>query len=364
MAPEQIEHPHLVDHRADIYSLGVVFYEMLTGELPLGRFPLPSRKVHVDVRLDEVVLKTLEKEPELRYQHASEVKTDVETISGASKVKEPAREAPAPSDSGDSIETIRHRVWIPSVGLLVAGGINALAVVGLVLAGLFRFLGETFTGRLMTFSFLPGGGRLIAPLAMGAYVVVVVLGAWNLMQLRSYRLARLGSILALIPFTPGSVIGLPMGIWALVVMRDKQIKEAFGQERIEIGVPPKVRDFAVSAAGDVKEAYEQGKVEVEKLLRDKNAGAAQADAGVQTGTLRKRALGSLGLGILSLLIASTHAHFASRFTLGFLAAFFAVFIGVKVIKSLESYRSHLLDTGLAAAGIVTAAISVLNLFGF
>jgi serine/threonine-protein kinase len=81
MAPEQIEHPDQVDHRADIYSLGVVFYEMLTGELPLGRFPVPSEKVHVDVRLDEVVLKTLQKEPERRYQHASEVKSDVETIS-------------------------------------------------------------------------------------------------------------------------------------------------------------------------------------------------------------------------------------------------------------------------------------------
>ncbi len=83
MAPEQVENPSKVDHRADIYSLGVVFYEMLTGELPIGRFEPPSRKVQVDVRLDEIVLHTLEKAPELRYQHASEVKTDVETMSAA-----------------------------------------------------------------------------------------------------------------------------------------------------------------------------------------------------------------------------------------------------------------------------------------
>jgi serine/threonine protein kinase len=80
MAPEQVERPHTVDHRADIYSLGVVFYEMLTGELPLGRFQPPSKKVHVDVRLDEIVLHALEKEPDRRYQKASEVRTDVETI--------------------------------------------------------------------------------------------------------------------------------------------------------------------------------------------------------------------------------------------------------------------------------------------
>ena len=80
MAPEQIEHPLQVDHRADIYSLGVVFYQMLTGELPIGRFAPPSKKVQIDVRLDEVVLRALEKEPERRYQQASEIKTQVESI--------------------------------------------------------------------------------------------------------------------------------------------------------------------------------------------------------------------------------------------------------------------------------------------
>ncbi|HSY18418.1 MAG TPA: ATP-dependent metallopeptidase FtsH/Yme1/Tma family protein [Candidatus Acidoferrales bacterium] len=80
MSPEQITAPGEVDHRADIYALGVVFYQMLTGELPGKKIEAPSKKVHIDVRLDEVVLRALEKKPELRYQQASMLKTQVETI--------------------------------------------------------------------------------------------------------------------------------------------------------------------------------------------------------------------------------------------------------------------------------------------
>ncbi|HXI68763.1 MAG TPA: DUF4019 domain-containing protein [Verrucomicrobiae bacterium] len=80
MSPEQTAAPGEVDHRADIYALGVVFYQMLTGELPGKKIEAPSKKVQIDVRLDEIVLRALEKNPELRYQQVSEVKTMVETI--------------------------------------------------------------------------------------------------------------------------------------------------------------------------------------------------------------------------------------------------------------------------------------------
>jgi predicted Ser/Thr protein kinase len=96
MSPEQITAPGEVDHRADIYALGVVFYQMLTGELPGKKIEPPSKKVQVDVRLDEVVLRALEKKPELRYQQASVLKTEVETIAMGSAGVAPAEPGVAP----------------------------------------------------------------------------------------------------------------------------------------------------------------------------------------------------------------------------------------------------------------------------
>jgi hypothetical protein len=86
MAPEQWEKPGEVDHRADIYALGVVLYELLTGELPLGRFEPPSRKVRLDLRIDDVVLRALAKEPDRRYQHASDVRLALVAIASGQSV--------------------------------------------------------------------------------------------------------------------------------------------------------------------------------------------------------------------------------------------------------------------------------------
>ena len=113
MAPEQFEGSHRVDHRADIYSLGVVFYEMLTGELPIGRFEAPSQKVQIDVRLDEVVLRTLEKEPQQRYQAASHIKSDLQSISSNSQANSPADDGTAPTMAFGKVEGKQQQADLP-----------------------------------------------------------------------------------------------------------------------------------------------------------------------------------------------------------------------------------------------------------
>lgn len=115
MAPEQIEHPEDVDQRADIYSLGVVFYEMLTGELPIGRFAPPSEKTTVDPRVDDIVFRTLEREREKRYRSAGEVKTSVERIASPAS---PGSTGSAPTSAGSvpptfSASTAAMRARLP-----------------------------------------------------------------------------------------------------------------------------------------------------------------------------------------------------------------------------------------------------------
>lgn len=112
MAPEQIEHPDVVDHRADLYSLGVVFYELLTGELPLGRFSLPSEKsATVSSQLDDVVMRTLEKDPGRRFQQASQIKTACESCAVGSPESSRTSEA---SKAANQFNATTNSVELPS----------------------------------------------------------------------------------------------------------------------------------------------------------------------------------------------------------------------------------------------------------
>ena len=78
MAPEQMQGMN-VDHRADLYSVGVMLYEMLCRQVPQGIFARPSQCIGCDERLDDIVIRAMQQQPELRYQSSAEMKADLET---------------------------------------------------------------------------------------------------------------------------------------------------------------------------------------------------------------------------------------------------------------------------------------------
>ena len=223
MAPEQMERPQRVDHRADIYSLGVVFYEMLTGELPLGRFAPPSRMVQVDVRLDEVVLRTLEKEPERRYQHASDVKTDIESMSGTASQSSSAEPDFSGGPDDFQFRDARSQVALPAVGLGSTGGI------GFVISFIWLFV------ELERLVNAPSDStpRIVLLAALTLVISLLIFaGASTMARLRSYGLARSASILAILPCHLGWLIGIPAGLCAWTVLNRPDVRAAFPGKKV------------------------------------------------------------------------------------------------------------------------------------
>jgi predicted Ser/Thr protein kinase len=182
-APEQRAENREVDHRADIYSLGVVLYEMLTGERPAEKIEPPSKRVQVDVRIDEVVLRALEPQPERRYQTAAEMRTQVETIARHSA---PAWEPPN-SGWGWLVGkmfgvTFRSRFAFRLANLSALGFLGFLGFVPLPgwhrlfgLSGFFGLIGVAFLIELGA-----RGSRAVKILAVAllAFGIAFPVGSW------------------------------------------------------------------------------------------------------------------------------------------------------------------------------------------
>ena len=293
---------------------------MLTGELPLGKFALPSKKVQVDVRLDEVVLRALEKEPGRRYQQAGDVKTDVETITTGKGAPAAAATPAVPvRTTSDKIilpafllafffgvfgahrfyvgkigtafaqlftfgacgiwstidwilllckvftdsEGKRLTEWIdpdratrppptgtgPGTGTPAAGRadveskVKPAAIALIVVAGL-KFLSALTTSALFlglnpllanieVLSEIPlldedvADGGWIASLVTLAPSVLVLFGGLKMLRFESRAWAMAAAILAMI-FPPLHLIGIPVGIWALVILSQQDVRNAFG----------------------------------------------------------------------------------------------------------------------------------------
>ncbi len=131
-APEQAS--GIADHRTDIYSLGVVLYEMLTGERPKENVTPPSKRVQVDIRIDEIVLRALEKTPELRFATAAEFRTQVEAATAAHRDHTPPPLIPAAPHQHSFIPRSVWIILLIAFPLLTLFGLAFILISGTVSA--------------------------------------------------------------------------------------------------------------------------------------------------------------------------------------------------------------------------------------
>jgi hypothetical protein len=118
------------------------------------------------------------------------------------------------------------RVSAPAIGLMVAGGLSLAFTLFYVL--IISLAGVAAIADKQTADALPGVGIMIgAAVIKLALDALTIYGAWQMRQLRNWGLSLTGAIVAMLPCSICCILGLPIGIWAVVVLIDGDVKRAF-----------------------------------------------------------------------------------------------------------------------------------------
>ena len=199
MSPEQRERAKEADERSDLFATGVILYEMLTGELPIGRFDLPSRRrpSECDRRIDAVIERSLEKDPDRRYQHASEMADAVSAIldrpsRGRRVVPPPSADAARLENHIDNLATIDYVLGTLChlIGFAVLfGAIRMRAAFGMPFF-LFFFVGwylRSTASDLREFKPAARTAQALIALASGATMLLLPFAAYSFWVLFGHR---------------------------------------------------------------------------------------------------------------------------------------------------------------------------------
>jgi len=201
MSPEQVRAKEL-DARTDLFSFGAVLYEMATGDLPfhgessaviceaiLNRAPVAVVRLNHDAppKLEDIINKALEKDRNLRYQHAADLRADLQRLG---RDTDSSRQVPAVSgEPGASAPAVAQPAHTTSSSAVVAAarqhklgiGVTSVIVVLLVAAaayGVYAFLSHTRSAPFQNFSVNKitetGKVRFVAISPDGKYILSVV----------------------------------------------------------------------------------------------------------------------------------------------------------------------------------------------